>query len=70
MPKQNVMSTSAVAAARNAVPVTFWMLIPLSVSVMFQLDTRNDSRKVNADQFLIETVLASQESHIGRLESS
>ena len=58
MPKQNVMSISAVVPARNAVPVTFCMLIPCKVSVMFHDKTRNESRKVNADQFFIETTLA------------
>jgi hypothetical protein len=58
MPKQNVMSISAVVAAMNAVPIHFSTLISDSVSVMLQASTRNESRKVNADQFFIETILA------------
>ena len=58
MPKQNVVSTSAVAPARRDVAVTFSMLIPCSVSAKFHEDTKNENRKVIADQFFIESVLA------------
>lgn len=58
MPKQNVVSASPVAPARKVVAVTFSMLIPCSVSAKVHDDTKNENRKVIADQFFIESVLA------------
>lgn len=58
MPRENIVSTSEVAPARNAIPVTFSMLTPVRILVMLQADTRKDSRKVRADKFFVEAVFA------------
>jgi len=58
MPRENVVSTSAIAPARKADPVIFSIAAPFRISVVRKADIRTDIKKVSIDKFFIIATLA------------